>query len=54
MHRRDSFLVVMLRSVATSLYLIVIVCTQPSADDHGKHAKQGYQDGKPFILCSKA
>jgi len=44
----------MLRSVATSLYLIVIVCTQPSADDHGKYAEQGYEDGKPFILCSKA
>ena len=34
--------------------LVVIVCTQPCAGGHGKQAKQGYQDGKPFILCSKA
>jgi hypothetical protein len=52
--RKCHHLQMSLRSGATSSYLVVIVCTQPSADDHGKHAKQGYQDGKPFILCSKA
>jgi hypothetical protein len=35
-------LAVVLRSGATSLYLVLIVCTQPSAYNHGKYAEQGY------------